>query len=50
MFKELTCEGCGKTFTGWETRRLCDECKRERELKTSREYATEKRKRKKAKK
>ena len=39
MTTTVTCEQCGKTFTGrTKRRRFCDECKRERHRELSRRY------------
>ena len=38
MTTTVTCEQCGKTFTGWHTRRFCDECRRERNRAYMRKY------------
>ncbi|MBR0103003.1 MAG: hypothetical protein IJQ01_05855 [Selenomonadaceae bacterium] len=38
MTTTVTCEQCGKQFTGWFTRRFCDECNRLRRIEYARKW------------
>ena len=38
MITTVTCEQCGTKFTGWFTRRFCDECKRLKRIECSRKW------------
>ena len=46
MITTVTCEQCGKKFTGYYTRRFCDDCRRLRNIALVRR--SQKRKRRKA--
>ena len=48
MITTVTCEQCGKKFTGYYTRRFCDDCRRLRNIAYMRKYNKQKRKRRKA--